>query len=131
MLSDATYRTWTKPFNAGGSYFEGDWQAGSKMLFLGPDPVTGELGGLSSIVRENTPYEFISVQHMGFIADGEEDTTSDLALAWGEMFENYTFQEKDGGTDLLVDLDSDESNEAMFNETWPLALQKLKELCEA
>ena len=29
MLEDSTYRQWTRPFNQNGSWYEGDWSAGS------------------------------------------------------------------------------------------------------
>jgi uncharacterized protein YndB with AHSA1/START domain len=45
MLGDRTYREWTKVFNPSGSYFEGSWDQGSKILFLGTDPETGKMGG--------------------------------------------------------------------------------------
>lgn len=36
MLADKTYREWTALFMAG-SHFEGNWEQGSKMLFMAPD----------------------------------------------------------------------------------------------
>ncbi len=38
--------------------------------------------------------------------------------------------EKDGGTEVIVDVDSNEEFKKMFEETWPKALEKLKELAE-
>jgi len=38
MLSDTTYREWTKPFNAG-SFYEGSWDEGSDIKFLGVNDV--------------------------------------------------------------------------------------------
>ena len=131
MLGDKTYREWTAAFNPGGSFYKGDWSKGSKMLFIGPDPKTGEEGGMVSRVVENKPYEFMSIEHYGMYKNGEEDTTSDLAKEWGIGSENYTFSEVDGGTEVQVDLDGNEQMAEMFNETWPLALQKLKTLAES
>ncbi len=129
MLSDATYREWTAAFNQG-SRFEGNWEEGSKMLFLGPHPETGKEMGMVSRIKENRKPEFVSIEHLGIYADGVEDTTSDMAKKWAPAFENYTFNEKDGGTELVVDMDIDEQEKPMFEEMWNNALVKLKALAE-
>ena len=129
MLDDATFREWTKAFNEG-SYYKGDWSKGSKILFLGPDPKTGEEAGMVSRIAENKPYEFISIEHIGIIKDGVEDTTSQEAKKWAPAFENYTFKEKDGATEILVDMDMADEQVEEFNKMWPQALQKLKEITE-
>lgn len=130
MLDDATYRVWTEAFNAG-SHYVGDWSKGSKILFLGPDPNTGKLGGMVSRIIENRLHEYISIEHLGMVNDGKEDTTSEAVKAWAGVHENYTFKEKDKKTEVLVDMTNivDEFKE-MFEGMWPKALQKLKELAE-
>ena len=130
MLDDKTYREWTAAFNPG-SYYKGDWNKGSKILFLGPDPATGKgEGGMVSEIAENRPYEFISIKHLGLINNGIEDTTSDEAKKWAPAFENYTFKEENGMTEVVVDIDVNEEEGDMFNGMWPKALEKLKELAE-
>ena len=129
MLEDKTYREWTTAFNQG-SYYKGDWSMGSKILFLGPNPDGSGEAGMVSRIAENKPYEFISIEHLGIVKDGVEDTTSDEAKKWAPAFENYTFKEVDGGTELLVDMDSEDSFVKMFQEMWPKGLQKLKEIAE-
>lgn len=129
MLDDATYRDWTEAFNPG-SYYKGDWSKGSKILFIGPDPETGKEGGMVSRIAENRPYEYISIEHLGIIKDGVEDTTSEEAKKWTPAFENYTFKEKDGVTQVQVDMDTMEEYKEMFETMWPKALQRLKELAE-
>ena len=129
MLDDQPYREWTNAFNEG-SYYKGSWEKGSKILFLGPDPNTGEEGGMVSRIAENKPYEFISIEHLGIVQNGVEDTTSEAARKWAPAFENYTFNDKDGATEVLVDIDIEDEHAQMFNEMWPEALQKLKELAE-
>lgn len=129
MLEDKTYRIWTEPFNPG-SYYKGDWSKGSKILFLGPDPETGKEGGMVSRIAENKLYEFISIEHLGIVKDGVEDTTSEHATKWAPAFENYTFKEKNSTTEVLVDIDINDEYKAVFEDMWPKALQKLKELAE-
>ncbi|MBL8030255.1 MAG: SRPBCC domain-containing protein [Candidatus Doudnabacteria bacterium] len=130
MLADQTYREWTLVFNPSGSYFKGDWSQGSKMLFVGTDPKTGKEGGMVSRVAENKPYEFLSIEHVGIMNEGIEDTTSEEAKKWTPSFENYTFSEKDGVTTVTVDMDSAEVMAEEFSKMWPQGLQKLKELAE-
>ena len=129
MLDDKPYREWTAAFNPG-SYYKGDWNKGSKILFLGPNPETGEEGGMVSRIAENKPYEFISIEHLGIVQNGVEDTTSDEARKWAPAYENYSFKVKGGATEVLVSLDIDEKEKELFNEMWLEALQKLKEIAE-
>jgi uncharacterized protein YndB with AHSA1/START domain len=127
MLDPETYREWTSVFSPG-SYYEGNWEQGSKIVFLGPDE-HGNLGGMVSTIAENRPHEFISIQHLGVVADGVEDTTSAVAQKWAG-FENYTFKDKGHQTELLVEMDMNEESKQYFEAAWPNALQKLKALTE-
>jgi len=129
MLDDATYRIWTEAFSPG-SYYKGDWNTGSKILFIGPGE-KGE-GGMVSRIKENRKHEFISIEHLGMVQDGKEDTSSEEAKAWAGALENYTFINKSGATELRIDLAGNIADEfaKMFDEMWPNALQKLKDLSE-
>jgi hypothetical protein len=135
MLRDATYREWTKPFNAGSRY-EGSWDEGTEIKFVGSDEEGNEYGGMYAKIKENKLHEFISIEHLGLIGlDGSIDTTSEEVKKWTPAFENYTFKEIvdgefAGGTEVLVDVDSNDEYKEMFNDTWPKALQVLKELAE-
>lgn len=128
MLEDATYREWTKPFNAT-SYYEGSWSEGSKILFLGIEE-DGSKSGMVSRIKENRLHEFISIEHLGMIKNGVEDTTSDEVGKWAPSYENYTFTKVDDGTDVDVDILIDSEYKTMFEDMWPKALQLLKELAE-
>jgi hypothetical protein len=129
MLGDDTYKEWASAFNEGG-HFQGNWSEGSKMLFIGPDPVTGKEGGMVSRIKENRLYEFVSIEHLGIMKDGVEDTTSEEVKKFTPAFENYTFIEKGGTTEVSVDMDTAPEFAGFFNETWPKALLKLKEISE-
>lgn len=128
MLDRATYRQWTKAFNETSDY-KGSWDKGAEIRFLGTDE-QGRQGGMYSRIKENRLHEFLSIEHLGIINDGVVDTTSEQAKGWAPAFENYTFTEKDGGTELSVDVDTTDEFKAYFEETWPKALQMLKELTE-
>lgn len=129
MLAQETYRQWTAAFEPT-SYYEGSWEKGSKMKFLG----AGGSGMISQIV-ENIPYKFISTEHLGEIKDGVEDTTSEAVKKWLPAFENYTFTDNGDSTLLQIDMEMGSSEESkqmkeMFEGMWPKALLILKEVCE-
>jgi uncharacterized protein YndB with AHSA1/START domain len=127
MLDDKPYRDWSAAFSPG-SHYVGSWEKGRKIQFLGPDE-NGKLGGMTSEIAENRPYEFVSIHHLGMVSDGVEDTQSEKVKEWAG-YENYTFQEQDGKTTLLVDVDTADDFAEMMNDLWPKALGRLKELAE-
>ena len=129
MLDLEMYKEWTKAFSPGSS-FKGKWEEGEKMLFIGPDPQTGEEGGMVSYIKEFKPHEFISIMHVGIFKNGVEDTESVEAKKWSPSYENYTFKEIGTGTELSIDMEVPEEYATMFDTTWPTALQALKDLAE-
>lgn len=130
MLGEETYKEWTKGFSPGSRY-EGNWnEEGSKILFLGTDEKGNENGGMVSRIAESRPYEFVSVEHLGIVRDGVEDTTSEEARKWSPAFENYTFNEKDGGTELVIDQDIEDQYKEEFEKMWLLSLETLKNMSE-
>ncbi|WP_114783525.1 SRPBCC family protein [Botryobacter ruber] len=128
MLEKDTYTAWTAAFNPG-SYYEGSWEQGAKIVFLGTNE-DGTTGGMVSRIKENIPNKFVSIEHLGLVQNGKEITSGPEVEGWAGALENYTFTESGGETLLSVDLDVNQEFKAYFTETWPKALQKLKELCE-
>lgn len=124
MLTDATYREWTSVFMPG-SYYQGDWSEGSKMLFLGPGREGEQEGGMAAVVKEHRPEEFISLSYHAEIRNGVE------VPMVGNGLENYSLEDKDGGTMVSIDLlNLPDEYAGMFDDSWPKALEKLKELAE-
>ncbi|TBO41183.1 SRPBCC family protein [Pedobacter kyonggii] len=115
-----TYPKWTAVF-AEGSRVETDWKKGSKALFLGDN---GD--GMVAVIQDNIPNRYMSIKHLGEIKDGKEDLSGD----WGETFENYTLNERDGKTELLIDMNISDEWKDYFEKTWPKALDKVKEIAE-
>jgi hypothetical protein len=126
--SKSTYEQWTALFNPTSTY-EGSWDKGSKMLFVGVDE-KGEKGGMVSRIAENISNRFVSVQHYGLIQADKEITEGPEVEKWANGFENYSFEENNGITTVTVDLDTTEEFLDYMNETYPKALDKLKEICE-
>ncbi|HRB79675.1 MAG TPA: SRPBCC domain-containing protein [Niabella sp.] len=126
--SKSTYEQWTALFNPTSTY-EGTWDKGNKILFIGVDE-KGEKGGMVSRIVENIPKRFVSIQHYGLYQADKEITEGPEVEKWANGFENYSFEENNGTTTLTVDLDTTEDFLDYMNETYPKALDKLKEICE-
>ncbi|MBL7872451.1 MAG: SRPBCC domain-containing protein [Cyclobacteriaceae bacterium] len=124
----STYERWTSIFNPTSTY-EGSWNTGSKILFLGIDD-KGEKGGMVSKIAENIPNRFVSIQHYGLLKANKEITEGPEVEKWANGFENYSFEERDGTTMVTVELDTTEDFSEYMNQTYPKALETLKEICE-
>lgn len=128
-----TYKEWTRPFSPDprfDSRFEGGWKKGDKVKFIGTGE-NGDVGGMVSEIAESDKAKFLSIRHLGIIKpDGTEDTTSDEAKKWAPAYENYTFKETEDGTKFIVDVEVEESMADFFEDLWPKALAKLKEISE-
>lgn len=125
LWDDASYRAWTAVFHPG-SHAKTDWQKGSKVLFV------DEAGsGMVSMIEDKIDNEFMSFKHLGEVTDGVEDTVSEKVKQWAGGHENYTLKTENGKTILTVDMDIAEDFAEMFNNIFPKALDKVKELSEA
>ena len=128
-LSDkGTYEQWTSLFNPTSTY-EGSWNKGSKILFIGTDE-KGKVGGMVSEIAENVPNRFVSIRHYGLVKENVEITEGSEVEKWANGYENYTFEETNGTTTVSVDLDTVADFVDYMKETYPNALGKLKEICE-
>lgn len=130
MLDDETYRIWTEPF-APGSHYKGEWKEGNKLHFLGPDQ-EGNMSGMVSRINEIREYEYVSIEHLGFVNNGIEDTSSDVIKNWAGAMENYSFKENNNITELVVELIGNipDEHSDMFKDMWPKALNILKQIAE-
>lgn len=128
-LSDkATYNAWTAVFNPT-STFEGDWARGEKIYFIGLDQ-NGQRGGMVSMIAEHIPSRFVSIKHLGILAGDTEILEGPDVEKWAGGTENYTFQEHNGTTTVIVDLDTSEDFSSHMEDIYPQSLQKLKQICE-
>ncbi|REJ81283.1 MAG: hypothetical protein DWQ44_09520 [Bacteroidetes bacterium] len=129
VVNPEKYKAWTKVFHEG-SYFEGNWKQGEKILFLAISE-EGKKEGMVSEIAESRYPEYISIRHLGMISDGIEDTSSDEVRKWAPSYENYTFiREGKDQTKFKMDMNIDEEYYDMFMEIWPKALKLLKEVSE-
>lgn len=128
MLDQNHYREWTSEFNPT-SHYIGSWEKGKTIKFIGSSE-DGKQGGMVSRIKENIAGKYISIEHLGMIQDGKEITEGVEVDSWKGALENYTFTEKDGITTLDVDIDYSDDFKSYFDEVWPKALNKLKEIVE-
>ncbi len=128
LSNKLNYEQWTALFNPT-STFEGSWDKGNKILFIGIDE-NGEKGGMVSEIVDNIPNRFVSIRHYGLLKANVEITTGPEVEKWANGRENYTFEEHNGLTTVTIDLDTADDFENYMNQTYPKALHKLKEICE-
>jgi len=128
IADKGTYEQWTALFNPTSTY-EGNWEKGSKVLFIGSDE-SGAQGGMISEIAENIANKFISIRHYGLVKDGVEITEGPEVEKWANGLENYTFEEINGVTSVTVDLGTTPELFEYMKQTYPSALKKLKEVCE-
>ena len=125
MIGHETYKAWT---NAAwpGSDFKGEWEQGKNLHFAGEDG-----SGTSATVTTFDPYNKILLTHIALLQPGSvEDRESEWAKKWVGSLEQYSFAEKNGTTDLTIDMKIYDEWEDMFNNDWPKALARLKQICE-
>ena len=125
MIQPDTYREWVAAGWPDSSY-EGKWEKDEKIKFVGKDG-----SGTMVLIEVFKPYEYISAKHIAVLLQGgKEDYDSDVAKGWIGTMENYNFNENDGETDLTVEMIINPEWQKMFDDGFPNALKKLKEICE-
>jgi hypothetical protein len=128
ISNKSTYEQWTAMFNPTSTY-EGSWNKGDKIRFVGTDE-KGEKSGIMSEIAENIPNKFVSIRHYGLLTAGKEITAGPEVEKWAGGLENYSFEENNGITIVTVELDTTDDFVEYMNEHYPKALNKLKEICE-
>lgn len=124
LWNDATYRKWTSVFSEG-SKAVSDWKEGSKILFVNENN-----DGMHSVIDKKTDNEIMNFKHLGMVKNGIELPEDETSKSWSGSTENYTLRESNGITTLTVEMDIIAEYQAYFNEKFPLALRKIKELAE-
>jgi len=128
VTDDKLYREWSAEFNPG-SYFEGSWDKGARIWFVGTSK-EGKREGMAANIVENIPNKQISIKHLGLIDGDKVITEGPQVEGWANAMEEYFLDEKDGVTSFKVAVDCKEDFKDYFEKTWPKALGKLKEVAE-
>ena len=128
IINKKLYEVWSAEFNPG-STFEGSWNKGDKILFVGVSG-EGKQEGMVAMIKENIPGKQISIQHQGLFQGGQEITEGQEVEKWKGAMEEYFIKEENGTTRFSVAIDIVPEFKEYFIETWPKALEKLKEIAE-
>lgn len=124
LWSEDTYPKWTAVF-AEGSNAISDWKEGSSILFT-----DGKGSGMNSLIEKKVPNEQMTFKHLGMLKDGVEMPVDDEVKFCSGSVEDYHLEESNGITDLKVKLDASEEFSGYFEDRFPKALEKVKELSE-
>lgn len=124
MLELDTYREWTSAFHEGSTY-EGSWNEGEKIRFLGPSQ-DGTASGLFGVIVENRPRQFVSVRYLGDIRQGVERPEGPAV----GLHESYSFSESGGVTTLVVELEVPDEWADEMRGMWSEAVITIKRLAE-
>ncbi len=125
MLTHDTYQEWTG-VSWPGSLYKGSWKQGENIRFIGANG-----SGTLATITTCDPYKQITAEHIAVLLEGGvEDKESDMAKGWVGTKESYFFIAVKNSTRLNVEMFINPAWEKMFNDGWPGALAKLKEICE-
>lgn len=124
MLQPATYQQWTQ-VSWPGSLYEGKWEQGEEIRF-----VSANGSGILAVVQELIPLTYLSLEHMAVLLPGGIADSSEAVKIWIGTLERYRFNSSGKNTILTVEIITNPACADMFDEGWPKALDKLKELSE-
>jgi uncharacterized protein YndB with AHSA1/START domain len=124
MLNADTYQEWTA-VSWPNSLYEGKWEQGTTIKFIGPDG-----SGTLALLKTVEYADYLAAEHIAVLLPGGKEETGAPAKDWIGTEENYTFEAHGDATLLKIDMLTHPSWEKMFNDGWPPALAKLKEICE-
>ena len=128
LFTDHYYRRWTVPFSPG-CYFEGTWELGSEMRFLGDG---GE--GLLSVVSSAVPLQELVLTHQHEIKAGlsvEDALAQAKETGWYGAKESYLLtSNSDGETVLTASLEMPPQGFEFMVQMWEGALKLIVEIAE-
>lgn len=122
LWQDKTLREWAGIIDPG-TYMAGELKEGNEIQFI-----SSENGyGVTSLVEKLVPGEFVLLRHQ---ADTQNAGKDEREKEWTGGQETYSLAEQDGTTTLAVAFDVPEEMEDYFNNAYPKALGRIKELAE-
>lgn len=129
VITDSiSFSDWTSLFGVP-SFYKGSWEKGSKMIFIA-DMEDGSQMGMVSRIVEHIPNQLISIEHLGSYLNGEETMEGEEVDAFKGSLETYKLSYDGKTTTMSVETDVFITPDDFYNETWPKALNRIKELSE-
>ena len=125
MSEHGLYEKWACAFSPD-STFEGVFEQGNEIKFIDPNR-----GGTKARLDKVVKHKEVRATHIATITkEGVEETTGPMTKKWIGSKEGYIFIEDDGKTTVKVEIETNSDFAEMFENMWPKALIKLKEVCE-
>ena len=121
LWQDRTFREWADLIDAG-TYMVGDLEEGSTVQFI-----SAEGYGVTSLVSALIPDAYVSFKHQ---ADTQDEDSNSRDDQWTGGRESYTLMDDDSATNFTMSFDGPVELEKAMRESYPKALQKVKELSE-
>ena len=120
LWEDANYRKWCATFMEG-SHYESDFKEGSIIQFL-----STEKDGMWGKIEKMIPFEKLYILHQGEVIK----SINQPAVYGDDAIENYDLIEENGITTLSVVLNTEENYIQYFSNTFPKALNVVKQIAE-
>ena len=124
LWNESTYRNWASVFFEGSYAITDNWEEGSKVLFLSPDQ-----SGIYSIIETHIPNKIMMFKHIGYVVKGKEQPIDDETRTWSGATEIYTLTEGIDSNTLTVEIDVLDEHLDFMTNTFPKALEKVKNNC--
>ena len=122
LWADETFREWAGLIDPG-TYMVGELKEGNGVQYI-----SAENGyGVTSLVVSVIPNEYLLLKHQ---ADTQDVGAREREAEWTGGEESYSLTEQDGTTTLTAAFDVPPDLEAYFNDAYPKALERVKELAE-
>lgn len=122
LWQDDTFREWASIIDPE-TYMVGELREGNEVQFISAHGGYG----VTSLIEALIPHEFLLLRHQ---ADTQDAGARERAKEWTGGAERYALRERDDVTTLTVTFDVPTEMEAMFNVSYPKALQRVKTLAE-
>ncbi|MFP2996857.1 hypothetical protein ABN763_13150 [Spongiivirga sp. MCCC 1A20706] len=124
LWNETNYRKWVSVFYEGSYAVTDGWKEGTKVHFLAPDK-----SGIYSIVEKHIPNEYIEFKHIGNVVDGKEKPLNEETKKWSGATEIYKLIEGKDANTLKVEIDVMDEHLEFMSETFPEALEIVKDNC--
>ena len=124
LWEDRTYREWATVF-CEGTYAVSNWQEGDSIHFLSP-----EGSGMNSVIFKRVENEYMAFKHLSEIKDFKVLPVSETDQGWSDAMETYRLTSTENGTILEGTMDMVEKYIDYFQDIFPKAFEKIKELSE-
>jgi uncharacterized protein YndB with AHSA1/START domain len=119
-----SYTIWTSPFTYG-TYALGQIALGESFQFLNPDG-----GGLYGTIDICKNHQEIRFNHNGEVKNFEKIIDDSAKEIWGKIHEHYVLETNGNETILTVTIAGMNDWQAYFDDTFPKALQTVKNIID-